>query len=113
MSMSRLEIKVRRSEDAGILELHGRLTMGDGDLALREAVAGMIAEGMQTVVLNVRNLDYSDSAGIGEMIAATMSLAQGQGELKIADPSPKIRDLLGRFPHNLNVVDTEEEALRS
>ncbi len=110
--MSRLEIKVRRTENAGILELHGRLTLGDGDLALREAVAGMIGEGMQTVVLNLRNLEYADSAGIGEMIAATISLAQGQGKLRIAETSPKIRDLLGRFPHQLNVVDTEEEALR-
>ena len=108
-----MKIEVRKQENITILDLEGRLTLGTGDEALRRTIRGQIASGNVRIVLNLRSLAYSDSTGIGEMVAATQATQGAGGGLKLVEASDHLRNLLGMFPHVLQVYASEEEAIRS
>ena len=108
-----MNIEVREHDDITVLDLDGRLTLGTGDAALRRAIRKQISEGHARIVLNLRRLTYSDSAGIGEMVSATKAAQGAGGDLKVAEPQDKVENLLGLFPHVLQVYDSEDEAIRS
>ena len=108
-----MDIEVRQLQDVTVLELRGRLVLGTGDEALRRAIEKRIAAGNNRLVLNLSQVTYADSAGIGEMVAATKKAQGAGGDLTLAGAQDRVRDLLGLFPHVLKVYDSEEEAVRS
>ena len=100
-------------EGVTVLDLAGRLVLGTGDEALRRAIGEQLAAGNNRLVLNLSQVTYADSAGIGEMVAATKRAQNAGGDLTLADARDRVRDLLGLFPHVLKVYDSEDEAVRS
>jgi anti-sigma B factor antagonist len=108
-----LNIRSRERGDVTVLDLEGRITLGSGDVALRGAVRGALQAGRLRIVLNLRGVEYADSAGIGEMVAAANAAERLGGGAKIAEPSGSLRDVLGRFPDVLDVYDSEDAALRA
>ena len=77
-----------------ILDLSGRIVLGDGSAVLRDLVSKLISEGNQKILLNLGNVNYIDSSGLGELVAAFTSMRSQGGELKLLNLTKRVRDLL-------------------
>ena len=85
---------VRQVEGVSIVSLGGRLQLGDGTTTLRELGKGLVEQGQKSVVLELRNVTYIDSAGIGALVGFYTSLRNGGGVLKLLSPSQRVRNQL-------------------
>lgn len=92
--MAQLNIKERASGDVTILDLSGRITIGDGSVQLREAVRKLLDEGKKKILLNLGDVSYVDSSGIGELVSSYTTTNNNGGELKLLNLTRKIQDLL-------------------
>ena len=87
--------KVASSEaDIVILDLEGKITIGKGDVLLRETVHQFLAKGNNKILLNMARVTYMDSSGVGELIAALKTVMDEGGQFKLLNLSTKIKDLL-------------------
>src|SRR5258708_33052574 len=77
-----------------IVDLSGRVVAGDGSAALRDLIRNLISEGNKKILLNLRNVNYIDSAGLGELVSGFTSMQSGGGELKLLNLTKRVRDLL-------------------
>jgi len=83
--------------DAGIVtvvDLSGRITLGDGSALLRKTVRGLLDDQRTLILLNLADVDYIDSSGIGELVSAFMAVKNRSGNLKLLHLTKKVRDLL-------------------
>ena len=71
-----------------------RDSLGDGSTALRDLVRNLISEGNKKILLNLRNVDYIDSSGLGELVSAFTSMRSGGGALKLLNLSKRVQALL-------------------
>lgn len=113
--MAELDMKQRQAGDVSILDLSGSIRMGDGAIALRNAIRGLIEQGNKKILLNLAAVKNVDSSGIGELIASYTTLSRDGGQLKLLSLTEKIRDLLV-ITKLLTVFDSfeaEAEALES
>jgi anti-sigma B factor antagonist len=92
--MAQLNIKERTSGDVTVLDLSGRITIGDGSVQLREAVRKLLDDGKKKILLNLGDVSYVDSSGIGELVSSYTTTNNNGGELKLLNLTKKIRDLL-------------------
>jgi anti-sigma B factor antagonist len=81
---------VRHIGDVAVVDLSGRLILGDACTALRNAVTALVGSGEKRVLLNLTEVSHLDSAGMGEMFAACASVAKSGGEVKLVSPAGKI-----------------------
>jgi anti-sigma B factor antagonist len=91
MSMKR---KSRHVDGVTILDLSGRITLGEGSVTIRDAVRNVIATGSKKILLNLGDINYIDSSGIGELVSAFTTVRNGGGELKLLNLTKKVHDLL-------------------
>ena len=91
MSMT---FKVREVGGVTIVDLSGKITMGDGSPTLREEVHKLLDEGKKKIVLNLADVNYIDSSGLGELVSAYTAVKNAGGELKLLNLTSKVRDLL-------------------
>ncbi|MFQ5701009.1 MAG: STAS domain-containing protein [Acidobacteriota bacterium] len=98
-----------------IIGLNGRLTIGKGDLILREAVDKALKDGKQRILLNLGQVGYMDSAGIGELVACRKRVVEKEGQMKLINPGGRVQDLLvlTKLDEYFEIYDTEEEGLAS
>jgi len=97
--------------DAGgvtILDLSGKITIGEGSTRFREAVRRLIEQDKKLVLLNFADVNYVDSSGIGELVSAYTTLNNQGGKLKLLNLPKRIRDLL-RITKLLTVFETYED----
>ncbi|MBN2370198.1 MAG: STAS domain-containing protein [Vicinamibacteria bacterium] len=110
-----MKITERQIEDVHVLDVSGKIQIGESDEALREAVAKLVDSGKTKILLNLADVPYVDSAGLGEIVRCyTMVLRKG-GRLKLVNLTKKIRDLLA-ITKLLTVFETfesENEAVKS
>ena len=85
---------VRHSGNVAIIDLAGRITLNDGAGSIRSAVQGVLADGHKSILLNLGGVEYLDSAGLGEMSSAYITVARQGGKLKLLNPQPKVHNLL-------------------
>jgi len=85
---------VRHSGNVAIIDLAGRITLNDGAGSIRTAVQGVLADGHKSILLNLGGVEYLDSAGLGEMSSAYITVARQGGKLKLLSPQPKVHNLL-------------------
>jgi anti-sigma B factor antagonist len=78
-----LQIVERRTGDVSILDLKGRIVLGEGDTPLRDAVERLLTEGRAKIVLNLHDVTYIDSAGIGVMVGRLLSVRRKGGDVKL------------------------------
>ena len=108
-------VKCRRLDDVVILDISGRITLGEGAVTLRDALQKLLNSGERKLVMNLEDVDYIDSAGLGELVTAfTVVRAQG-GQLKLLKLTHRIHDLL-QITKLLTVFDafeSETEAIKS
>ena len=89
-----MEIEERQHEGVTILDLKGRLLIGEGDVMLREKVNSLIESGQTRVALNLAGVPYVDSAGLGEIVRCYTTLSRKNGKLKLLNLNKRITDLL-------------------
>lgn len=108
-------IKARRLDDVVILDISGRITLGEGTVTLRDALQKLLNAGDRKLVMNLEDVDYIDSAGLGELVTAfTIVRAQG-GQLKLLKLTHRIHDLLQitKLLTVFDAYDSETEAIKS
>ena len=111
----RMRTNLRQTGPVNILDVSGRITVGEGNLMLREIVQGLIDRGSKYVVLNLSEVEYVDSAGIGELIRSLIRVRNAGGQLKLLSPNKKVQDLLEATNlHRVFDIRTDEaEAIKS
>ena len=108
-------IRPRRLDDVVILDISGRITLGDGTVTLRDAIQKLLEAEDRKIVLNLEDVDYIDSAGLGELVTAFTIVRAQNGQMKLLKLTHRIRDLL-QITKLLTVFDTfesETEAIKS
>lgn len=98
-----------------VLDLSGKLALGDGDGLLKDKVHSLVFQGSKDIALNLANLSYIDSAGLGELIAAHSTTTRNGGHIKIFNLTKRVSDLLAitKVLTVFDVFDSEQEALKS
>jgi anti-sigma B factor antagonist len=110
-----MKSQIRDRGDVRIIELSGKITIGTGDVKIRELIDGALEEGKNRLLLDLGGVSTIDSSGIGEMVACYTTVTKNDGQLKLLRLSPKINDILQvtQLITVFDVFDDEEEALRS
>ena len=89
-----IKVSTRQVDGVTILDLSGRITLGEGSVVLRDAVRDLLAKGDKNILLNLGDVSYIDSSGIGELVTAFTSVKNAGGELKLLNLTKKVHDLL-------------------
>lgn len=110
-----MKIVERQVQDVTILDLHGKILIGEGDEALRDAVNKAVDAGKTKLLLNLADVPYVDSAGLGEIVRCYTTVSRKSGKLKLINLTKKIQDLLSitKLLTVFETFDTEEEGVRS
>ena len=114
--MAELNINERQAGDVTVLDLSGKITIGEGSVALRAAIRRLLEEGKKRILLNLAGVSYVDSSGIGELVSSYTAIGKEDGgQLKLLNLTQKIRDLLTitKLLTVFDVYDNEAEALNS
>lgn len=108
-----MKSQIRNQGDVRIIELSGKITIGSGDVKLRELITSALEDGATKILLNLGGVTAIDSSGIGEMVACYTTVTNRDGQLKLMKLSPKINDILQvtQLITVFDVFDTEDEAL--
>ena len=110
-----MQIEERTVGDVVVLDLKGRVTLGEGDQLLKDKVNSLVNQGRKRIVLNLAGVPYVDSAGLGEIVGSYTTVSRQGGSLKLVNLTKKITDLLA-ITKLLTVFETfesENEAVRS
>jgi anti-sigma B factor antagonist len=89
-----IKVSTRQVDGITILDLSGRITLGEGSITLRDAIRDLVAKGDKKILLNLGDVSYIDSSGIGELVSAFTSVKNAGGELKLLNLTKKVQDLL-------------------
>ena len=89
-----LTTKSRLVGDVTIVDLHGKITLGENTGILRDELRSLLSQGKKHIVLNMADVTYIDSAGIGELVSAYTTLTHQGGTVKLLNLTQKVRDLL-------------------
>ena len=89
-----MKVTTRQVDGVTILDLSGRITLGEGSVTLRDSIRDLVSKGSKKILLNLGNVSYIDSSGIGEMVSAYTSVKNAGGELKLLNLTKKVQDLL-------------------
>ena len=110
-----LKTSIRSVKDVSVVDMSGRITLGDGTKLLRETVQGLLADGRKHILLNLGEVASIDSAGIGELVSAFTSVRNRGGELKLLKLTRKVRDVLQitKLYTVFDVSDDEAAAIQS
>lgn len=104
--------------DAGpvtVVDLSGRITLGDGSALLRKTIRGLLQDERKKILLNLADVDYIDSSGIGELVSGFTAVKNQSGELKLLQLTKKVRDLLQitKLYTVFDIYTDENTAIRS
>jgi anti-sigma B factor antagonist len=89
-----LTVRVREIGNAVILDLSGRITIGEGATVLRDEVRGMLDGGHRNILLNLAEVSYIDSSGLGQLVGSFATVAHRGGQLKLLNLGKKIHELM-------------------
>jgi anti-sigma B factor antagonist len=110
-----MDITKRRVGDITILDLKGKLTIGDGAEVLRDTVASVVFQSERKILLNVAGVPYIDSGGLGELVRCSVITGKASGAVKLINLTSKITDLLAitKLSNVFDTFDSESAALGS
>ena len=113
--MSGIQIAERRIGDVTVLTLSGRLVLEDGEAVMRDRIDALIQEGRLEIIMNLKDVNYIDSCGVGSIVAKFLSVRRRGGDLKLVSLSERchhVFEITGLIPI-LAPLDSEDDALRS
>ncbi len=110
-----MQIEERAAGDVTILDIKGRMTMGEGDELLKDKINSLLLQGRTKIVLNLEDVPYIDSAGLGEIVRTYTSVSRQSGSLKLVNLTKRITDLLSitKLLTVFDTYDSEADAVRS
>ena len=110
-----MKIKSRQEEGVTVIELSGKITIGVGDVAVRDAVQTALASGAQDILLDMSGVSTIDSAGVGELVSSYTTVTNRGGGLKLVNLPSKVSDILQitQLITVFEIHDSVEEALES
>lgn len=113
--MSDITITERQAGDVTVVDLEGKVTIGEGSVALRNKIRELLGDGKNKILLNLAGVGYIDSSGIGELVSSFTAVSKEGGTLKLLNLTQKIQDLLAitKLLTVFDVYDSEDEALAS
>ena len=89
-----MKASTRQVDGVTIVDLSGRITLGEGSVVLRDTIKDLLGKGQKKILLNLGDVSYIDSSGIGELVSAFTSVRNQGGELKLLHLTKKVHDLL-------------------
>ena len=110
-----MQIEERLVGDIKILDLSGKMTLGEGDELLRDKVNSLVHQGHKKIILNLESVPYIDSAGLGEIVRTYTTVSRQGGKLKLLNLTKRIEDLLSitKLLTVFETYDAEEAAVKS
>ena len=110
-----LSVKTRQSNGVLIVDLDGRITLGEPTGLLRDTIKSVLAEGHKDILLNLGQVSYIDSAGLGELVGCSSTVRNAGGRLKLMQLQKKISDLMQitKLHTVFEVIDDEAKAVSS
>jgi anti-sigma B factor antagonist len=113
--MAELDVKERQAGDVTILDLRGEVRIGEGSIALRDAIRNLADSGKKKLLLNLAGVSYIDSSGIGELIANYTTITRQGGQLKLLKLTDRVQNLLviTKLLTVFDAYEDEAEALKS
>lgn len=110
-----MDIAERTVSDVTVLDLKGKMTLGEGDELLKDKINSLLASGKKRLVLNLEGVPYIDSAGLGEIVRTFTTVSRQGGSLKLLNLTKRIEDLLAitKLLTVFETFDTEAEAIKS
>jgi anti-sigma B factor antagonist len=89
-----MKASTRQVDGITIVDLSGRITLGEGSVVLRDTIRDVVSQGNKKILLNLGDVTYIDSSGIGELVSAYTSVRNQGGDLKLLNLTKKVHDLL-------------------
>jgi len=110
-----LKVSTRQVDGVSIVDCSGRITLGEGSIVLRDTVKDLLSKGQKKILLNLGDVNYIDSSGIGELVSAYTTAKNQGGELKLLKLTKKVHDLLQitKLYTVFDVKDDETAAVES
>jgi anti-sigma B factor antagonist len=110
-----MQIEERVVGDVTILDLKGKITLGEGDEALKAKINALTTGNRRSILLNLEGVPYIDSAGLGEVVRTYTTVSRQGGQLKLVNLTKRITDLLSitKLLTVFETFDSEDEALKS
>ena len=110
-----VKLNTRQVGDVSVVDVSGRITLGEGSSALRDTLRDLMAQNNKKILLNLSEVSYIDSSGIGELVSGFTTVANSGGNLKLLGLTKRVKDLL-QITKLYTVFDVHEEeahAIRS
>ena len=110
-----MEIVERTVSDVTVLDLKGKMTLGEGDELLKDKINSLLAAGKKKLLLNLESVPYIDSAGLGEVVRTYTTVSRQGGSLKLLNLTKRIEDLLSitKLLTVFETFDSEADAIKS
>ena len=110
-----MKATIRKVDSVIVVDLSGRITLGEGCTQLRELVRDQLSKGNKSILLNLADVSYIDSSGIGELVSAYTAVANQGGQLKLLKLTKKVHDLLQitKLYTVFDIRDDEAKAISS
>ncbi len=110
-----VKLSTRQVGDVSVMDVSGRITLGEGSSTMRDALRDMVAKGQKKILLNLGDVSYIDSSGIGELVSGFTTIANQGGQLKLLNLTKRVKDLLQitKLYTVFEVHDDESAAIRS
>lgn len=110
-----MKIRTRQVDGVTILDMSGRITLGEGSVQLRDAVRDLLSKGRKQILLDLGEVNYIDSSGIGELVSALTAARNQGGDLRLLHLTKKVHDLLQitKLVTVFDIKDDEAEAIAS
>ena len=109
------KLSPRQVGDVTVVDVSGRITLGEGSSNLRESIRDLVTKGNKKILLNLSDVSYIDSSGIGELVSGFTSVANAGGQLKLIHLTKRVKDLLQitKLYTVFEVFEDESGAVRS
>ena len=110
-----VKLSTRQVGDVSVVDVAGRITLGEGSSALRDLMRDMVSKGQKKMLLNLGEVSYIDSSGIGELVSGFTTVTNNGGQLKLLGLTKRVKDLLQitKLYTVFDVHDDEAGAIRS
>ncbi len=110
-----VNLSTRQVGDVSVIDVAGRITLGEGSSALRDTLRDMVGKGQKKILLNLGEVSYIDSSGIGELVSAFTTVTNNGGQLKLLNLTKRVKDLLQitKLYTVFDIHETEVSAIRS
>lgn len=110
-----VKLNSRQVGDVSVVDVAGRITLGEGSSALRDSLRDMVSKNQKKILLNLGEVSYIDSSGIGELVSGFTTVTNSGGQLKLLNLNKRVKDLLQitKLYTVFDVHDDEAGAIRS